>query len=66
MLNFSLDLRLGMLMSVMLIKKTCKPLCVIILLILDINSKTSEEHRYPQIFLEIDFKFCFRTENKYR
>ena len=34
-----------MLISVMLIKKTCTPLSVTILLILNINSEISEEHK---------------------
>ena len=45
MLDFPLDLRLGMLISVMLIKKACTPLSVIILLILNINLEINEEHK---------------------
>ena len=44
MFNFSLDLRLDMLIRVMLINETCKPLSVFILLISDINSEANEEH----------------------
>ena len=44
MFNFSLDLRLDMLIRVMLIYETCKSLSVFILLISDINSEANEEH----------------------
>ena len=44
MFNFSLDLRLDMLIRVMLINETWKSLSVFILLISDINSEANEEH----------------------